>query len=148
MKTHRLVLAAAILMLFVATNAWAYEVPSGEPRRKLLDWPPVTIINERTSLWEVKVWAYPGNATTWQSYSCQTIHYNSDYSRIIEPWHTTDLLEELFYDHCGNYESLTFWFRTWNRDTGEYREFSTFGYPTPWGATWTWDGLKWTCSGC
>lgn len=106
MTIVRLSFAVVLLaVLMVAANVSAMEPPSTEPRRVLLNLPPITIVNERTSDWEVKVWAYSGEAKQADIYSCQTIHWNSDYARQIEPWQAKDILEQLFYDHCANYET-------------------------------------------
>lgn len=147
----RVSLAIAMLTLLVATPVWATPIflePDivWEPQK--LNLPPIRIVNDANHDWSVKVWAYPGTATTWQSYSCQTLDYDVGWARHIEPFFVDFAPRMLSHDHCGNYESLTFWFRAWNQETGEYRDFSTFGIPAPWGATWRFDGMNWSCTGC
>lgn len=151
MRKIKSFVAFALLVLLVTTNAWAF-VPDidvdKEPDVETLNLPPVRIVNNVNDTWSVKVWAYPGWATEWQITSCQTLDYDFAWSRPIDPIRVRDPFKQLWTNHCGNYETLTFWFRAWNQHTGEYRDYSTFGIPAPWGATWSWDGLYWNCTGC
>lgn len=143
----RMVFVVTIAVLLVATPALSTEGFNPEfldgGNKKV----PIYIINARNDIWQVKVWAYSGGAKSPELYSCQTIHYTSERMAIIRP-DTASGLAELWRNHCGNYDSVTLWFQTYNTVTGVTLDYSTFGEPTPWGATWTWDGNRWTCSGC
>lgn len=129
MQRIRIVIVVAVLSLLMAPQVWAN------------DRPPIRIVNDANHAWDVKVWAYEGTATTWNYSPCEILDYHGAWARHIEPINTK-------LGYCGIYRSLTFWFRAWNRETGAYRDFSTFGHPTPWGATWRFDGMNWTCTGC
>lgn len=132
----RLISVVAMVVLLLATPVWAST-----------DREPIRIVNERNDVWQVKVWAYPGDATQARIFSCQTIHYSSRPIEVIHPVRAHPL-DMLIADHCGNYDSVTFWFQVFNTETGVTRDYTTFGSPAPWGARWTWDGVNWTCSGC
>mgnify|MGYP001178067379 CR=1 FL=1 len=134
----RLVWVITVAVLLVATPVWA----SSDDR------PPIYIINERNDTWEVAVWAYDGYANAPVLYSCQTLRRSSEYLRTIDPVKASGL-SELFKDHCGNYGGVRLYFRVYNKETGESHNYDTFGIRnwTTWGATWTWDGKRWRCSG-
>lgn len=148
----RVLLVIAMLTLLgatpvSATSLFPEQLPDDwSPER--LNLPPIRIVNDANDVWSVKVWSYPGSATTWQALSCQTLDYDFAWARHVEPFVVEYVTQRLSNDHCGHYESLTFWFRAWNRETGVYREFGTFGIPAPWGATWRFNGTHWTCTGC
>lgn len=145
MTRVRVCLVVVMLMLLTATNVFA------DPRPLYWDRPdidPISIINDANDVWSIKVWAYPGWATEWQTFSCQTLGYSTDRVRDISTQTLKDAWARPIYNHCGDWNDLTFWFRMWNTKTGDVRDYSTFGSPTPWGATWRWDGKTWTCFGC
>lgn len=137
MRLIRSLLVVAVLTLLMAPQVWAN------------DRPPIRIVNDANHTWSVKVWAYRGTATNWEYNACQVLDYDVGWARHIESVERRLPGELGEYTHwCGQFDTLTFWFRAWNRETGAYRDYSTFGFPTPWGATWRFDGTNWACTGC
>lgn len=111
-----------------------------------LDKPPIRIVNGDPDNWEIKVWSYEHGEGA--ILSCQTLDWSSERVREIEPRVEPNEILIFFNDHYGNFSRLWFWFRVWNRHTNEYQDHTTDYLPARWGATWTWDGNRWRCSGC
>lgn len=140
MRTLRLLLAVLLIAALVVPQA-SGAVPTRDRRGKLLDKPPIRIVND-APFWRVRVWAYRGGATDWEWAHCQFLDWGPQSIRHIEPWEDREFGWEAV-DHCGNFDTLTFWFEMWNVETGAHLVHKTFGKPTPWGATWRWDGRTW-----
>ncbi len=139
-------LAIVAYFLFVATQPEAAAFTNTWDGSGVTS-PPIWIVNDASDTWDIKVWSYNGESSS-TFLSCQTLDRSAERLREIERRVESSEFAKLSRNHCGNYTTVWFWFRLWNRDTGESFDYLTDYLPARWGATWTWDGRSWACSKC